>query len=85
MEEDKTISSPAFTCKPIECLEDMAKNNPFSRIKKTGPTTAIPEKAAAEWSLVKTADDAKKWHLQWTPWFTPEMIDGIVKFGYLPK
>jgi hypothetical protein len=84
-EQKKAISAPSYSREPIQCLADLAKDNPFSRIAKVGPTTCIPEKAQAEWNLVKNESDAKNWHLKWTPWFTPTMIDGIVKFGYFPK
>lgn len=45
---------------------------------------ALPLIASEEWKFVHSAEDAKKWHLKWTPWFTPDMIDGLIKYAY-PK
>lgn len=59
--------------------------NPFSRIKKTNTPTSTdpPEKAAMEWKTsVKNRESAIAWHLKWTPWFSPQMIEGIVDHGY---
>ena len=57
--------------------------SPFSKMKAgPKPYMAMSEASTVEWSLVRNADDAIKWHLKWTPWFSPQMITGLVKYGY---
>ena len=80
MEEEKGIKTEE------EWSKKMSLEAPqFARIKKVGPCNDVPDKAQLEWDLVKSAEDAKKWHAKWTPWFTKDMIEGIVKYGYTPK
>jgi hypothetical protein len=57
--------------------------HPFSQIK-TGPKPykQISESAQVEWDYAASDSDKVKWHLKWTPWFSPQMIEGIVKYGY---
>lgn len=62
------------------------KPHPFSTIHSHIPACCkcMSPLAEAEWKIVKTPAEAKIWHLKWTPWLTPECIDGILKFHYLP-
>ena len=57
--------------------------HPFSKMK-TGPKPymQMSEVSLLEWQMVKTADECIKWHLKWTPWFSPQMIEALVKYGY---
>jgi hypothetical protein len=54
----------------------------FASIKKDGPCNPVPEKADLEWTMVHSREDAIKWHLKWTPWFSPKMIEALVDYGY---
>lgn len=38
----------------------------------------LDKKAMDAWENVKTKEDLRQWHLIFTPWFTPVMIDKIV-------
>lgn len=80
--------SSAETLPPSSAETSWTKSkldNPFGRIKpSTVPTSSEPcEKATLEWKTnVKDRASAIEWHLKWTPWFSPQMIEGIVDFGY---
>lgn len=62
---------------------DVGFVHPFAKMK-TGPKPYMhmSEQSLIEWKLVHTADDCIKWHLKWTPWFSPQMIEALVKYGY---
>jgi hypothetical protein len=59
--------------------------HPFSTIHSHIPACCkrMSPLAEAEWQTVKTAPEAKIWHLKWTPWLLPECVDGIIKYHYL--
>lgn len=63
--------------------EETKQAHPFSRISKTSSASECPPRTAREeWSTVHTYEDALKWHIKWTPWFTKDMIEGILKYAY---
>jgi hypothetical protein len=41
-----------------------------------------PALAQAEWEFCHTREEAIKWHLKWTPWWTKDMVEGIVDKAY---
>lgn len=60
----------------------MEKNNyvPFKSSFKKGPCQDVPSLAVIEWeNNVKSPEKAMEWHLKWTPWFTPDIIKGLIK------
>ena len=66
-------------------MEEKKDDKPaFSKISRAKIAAAggVPAAAMAEWGCVHSADDARKWHTKWTPWFTAEQIEGIVKYAY---
>lgn len=63
--------------------EETKQAHPFSRISKTSSASECPPRSAREeWSTVHSYEDALKWHIKWTPWFTKDMIEGILKYAY---
>ena len=63
--------------------EDTKEIPPFAKITKTSQAANPPSRTAREeWTLVHTYEEALKWHLKWTPWFTKDMIEGILKYAY---
>lgn len=63
--------------------EDIKQSHPFTRITKSSLAGSPPTRAAREeWSLVHSYEDALKWHIKWTPWFTKDMIEGMLKYAY---
>ena len=64
------------------------KDRPYFKKMKTAltPLGHPPSRAVLEWeTAVHTYEDAVKWHLKWTPWFNKDMIEAVVKYGYLGK
>jgi hypothetical protein len=58
---------------------------PFAKIssKERSPACQpVPALALSEWSKVHSADDVKAWHQKWTPWFSAETIEGLIKYAY---
>ena len=63
--------------------EEVKNAHPFSKITKSSQAASPPCRTAREeWQLVHTYEDALKWHLKWTPWFTKDMIEGMLKYAY---
>ena len=64
--------------------EDKGFIPPMSKIASHFPACCkLPSSVAmAAWEKVKTEEDAIKWHLEYTPWFTKDAIIGIVKYAY---
>ena len=49
------------------------------RSKLPNPIGKGNEIAYVEFTKCNTLTDAKLWHLKWTPWFTEDAIDGIIR------
>lgn len=63
--------------------EDKKEAPAFSGISKLSAAANPPPRTAREeWECVHSYEDALKWHLKWTPWFTKSMIEGILKYAY---
>jgi hypothetical protein len=57
--------------------------SPLSSVKtRPSPCKVLPAIASLEWEMVHSREDAIRWHMKWTPWFSPEMIGGLVDYGY---
>lgn len=65
-------------------MEELKDKPAFSKIKQAHCQASgrIPDLAQAEWKSVHTADDARKWHIKWTPWFNLDQIEGFIKYAY---
>ena len=76
-DEKKSASSSSFS------TAAQGWEHPFAKMKiGPKPYMSMPEQSMIEWKLVKSSDDCIKWHLKWTPWFSPQMIEALVKYGY---
>lgn len=64
-------------------FKDKKEDLPFANIGKVSAAANPPPRTAREeWECVHSYEDAMKWHLKWTPWFTKDMIEGILKYAY---
>lgn len=65
-------------------MEEDKDKPAFSKIKSAKCKAAgkVPEQGVLEWKTVHTADDVRKWHAKWTPWFTADQIEGFIKYAY---
>ena len=73
------------TCKQGKCDPSSFAEyiHPFAKTKVgPKPYMHMSEQSLLEWRLVTSAADCIKWHLKWTPWFSPQMIEALVKYGY---
>lgn len=63
--------------------EEAKQAHPFSKITRVSLAANAPTRnAREEWSLVHSYEEALKWHIKWTPWFTKDMIEGMLKYAY---
>lgn len=64
-------------------FKEEKETHPFANISKISKAANPPPRVAREeWEYVHTYEDAMKWHLKWTPWFTKDMLEGILKYAY---
>lgn len=64
-------------------FKDKKDTPPTANIGKlSAAANTVPRTAREEWETVHTYEEAMKWHLKWTPWFTKDMIEGILKYAY---
>lgn len=64
-------------------FEDKKEESRFPITKISKASKILPELGQAEWECCHTREEAIKWHLKWTPWWTKDMIEGIVDKAYL--